>query len=236
MPKDSAQLNCRTCSQRFAATRRPDGGWHIAFDKEPPSSTCRSHRGSARCRWEVVKYRRKLWEQVARVFDGRPAAFLTMVPPRRLVAYDQVADINLENEKRAMRRMLRKVLPKATVLVGVFDISLADDTTGDGRLRYWVPHFYVVVAGMAAPALKKACHKLYKATEEVQEPHQVKDSPTPKNALYYSLKHIDDVDADAIFKRVKGSGNRGSRPRRLKAEERKLLEGFVRENPLGTYI
>ena len=112
MPKDSAQLKCRTCHQSFAATRTPDDGWHIAFDKEPPSATCRSHIGSALCRWEVQEQRRKLWEQVAHAFDGRPAAFLTMVPPHRLVAYDRVAEINLENEKRAMRRMLRQALPK----------------------------------------------------------------------------------------------------------------------------
>ena len=86
MPKDSTQLKCRTCSQRFAASRMLDGGWHIAFDKEPPSATCRSHIGSALCRWEVQKLRQKLWEQVAPFFDGRPAVFLTMVPPRRLVA------------------------------------------------------------------------------------------------------------------------------------------------------
>ena len=112
MPKDSAQLKCRTCHQSFAATRMLDGGWHIAFDKKPPSTTCRSHIGSALCRWEVQEQRRKLWEQVARAFDGRPAAFLTMVPLRRLVAYDQVAEIKLENEKRVMRRMLRQALPK----------------------------------------------------------------------------------------------------------------------------
>ena len=99
MPKNSTQLKCRTCSQRFAATRKPDGGWHIAFDKKPPSTTCRSHIGSALCRWEVHEQRRKLWEQVAHAFDGRPAAFLTMVPPHRLVAYDRVAEIDLENEK-----------------------------------------------------------------------------------------------------------------------------------------
>ena len=136
MPRNSAQLKCRTCRQSFATTRRPDGGWHIAFDKKPPSATCRSHIGSALCRWEVQKQRRELWEKAAPFFDGRPAAFLTMVPPRRLVAYDQVADNNLENEKRAMRRVLRKIRPKATVLVGIFDISLAlaDEQTGDQRI------------------------------------------------------------------------------------------------------
>ena len=89
---------------------------------------------------------------------------------------------------------------------------------------------------MTAAALKKACSKLYKATKEVQKPHQVTKSPTSKNALYYSLKHIDDVRADAIFKRAKGSGNRDSRQRWLKAGERKMLEDFVRKNPLDTYI
>ena len=84
----------------------------LAFDKKPPSATCRSHRGSTLCRREVHKQRRKLWEQVAHAIDGRPAAFLTMVPLRRLVAYDQVAEIKLENEKRVMRRMLRQALPK----------------------------------------------------------------------------------------------------------------------------
>ena len=133
MPKASAQLKCRTCGKSFAASKMPDGGWRIAFDKRPPSATCRSHRGSALCRWEVHKQRRKLWEQVARAFNGRPVAFLRMTPPHRLVAYDLVADINLENEKRAMRRMLRKTLPKVTVVVTIFDISLADDTTDEDQ-------------------------------------------------------------------------------------------------------
>ena len=92
MSKDFAQLRCRTCRQSFAATRMLDAGWHIAFDKKPPSTTCRSHIGSALCRWEVQKLRRKLWEQVARAFDGRPAASLTMVPPHRLVGYDQMSE------------------------------------------------------------------------------------------------------------------------------------------------
>ena len=174
MPRNPLKLKCRTCGQSFAATKKPDGAWRIAFDKKPPSTTCKSHRGSALCRWEVHKQRRKLWKKVAHAFEGRPAAFLTLVPPHRLVAFDQIGSINLENEKRAMRRVLRNALPKATVLVSIFDISLADDTTGGDRSRYWVPHFHVVVAGMAAPALKKACCKLYKATEEVEEPHQVK--------------------------------------------------------------
>src|SRR5215210_4892348 len=117
MPKNSAQLKCRTCSQSFAARKMLDGGWRIAFDKKPPSTTCRSHRGSALCRWEVNKQRRELWKKVAPFFHGRQAAYLTLVPPRRLVGFDQVAEINLENEKRAMRRMLRNVLPKATVVV-----------------------------------------------------------------------------------------------------------------------
>ena len=160
-----------------------DGRWHTAFNKKPPSITCRSHIGSGLCRWEVQKQRRKLWKELAPFFDGQPAAFLTMVPPHRLVAYDRVADINLENEKRAMRRVLRNALPEGTVLVSTFDISLIDDTTGEDRLRYWVPHFHVLVAGMNASNLRKACRKLYKATEEVREPHQVTNSPTPKNAL-----------------------------------------------------
>ncbi len=236
MPKKPLKLKCRTCRQSFAATRSPDGGWHIDFDKKPPSTTCRSHIGSGLCRWEVQKQRRALWEQVAHASDERPAAFLTMVPPHRLVAYDRVADINLENEKRAMRRMLRKTLPKDTVVVSIFDISLVDNTTGEDRLRYWVSHFHAVVVGMTAQALKKACRKLYKATGEVPEPHQVTNSPTPKNALYYSLKHIDDVKAKSIFRIATGSGNRDFRPRWLKSEERKLLEEFVRKNPLDTYI
>ncbi len=125
MPTKPLQLKCRTCGQRFAASKMLDGGWHIAFGKKPPSVTCRSHIGSALCRWEVQKQRRRLWEKVAPFFEGRTAAFLTMVPPHRLVAFHQVADINLENEKRAMRRVLRKTLPKATMLVSIININQA---------------------------------------------------------------------------------------------------------------
>ena len=112
MLKNSAQLKCRTYGQRCAASRMPDGGWHLAFDKKPVSTTCRSLIGSALGRWEVYKQRRKLWDQAARAFDGRPAAFLTMVLPRRLVAYHQMAEINWESEKRAVRRAMRQALPK----------------------------------------------------------------------------------------------------------------------------
>ncbi len=70
-------------------------------------------------------------EEGGACLHGQPAAFLTMVPPQRLVAYDQVADINLENEKRAMRRVLRNTLSKATVLVGILDISLAARQSGN---------------------------------------------------------------------------------------------------------
>ncbi len=56
-----------------------------------------------------------------------------------------------------------------------------------------MPHFHVVVAGMDAGELKKTCRKLYVATMEVEEPVHIKDAPTPKNALFYSLKHIDDL-------------------------------------------
>src|SRR4028118_307223 len=122
------KLKCRTCRQSFATTRMLDGRWHTAFNKKPPSITCRSHIGSGLCRWEVQKQRRKLWKELAPFFDGQPAAFLTMVPPHRLVAFHWVADINLENEKRAMRRVLRNALPEGTVLVSTFDIGLIDDT------------------------------------------------------------------------------------------------------------
>lgn len=236
MPTKPLQLPCRTCSEKFATSKMPDGGWRIAIDQMPPSATCEAHPGSALCRREVHKQRRELWEMVAPAFDGRPAAFLTMVPPRRLVAYDQVAAINLENEKRAVRRVLRNALPKGTVLVGMFDISLTDDQTGDTRVRYWVPHFHALVAGITAPDLKKTCRQLYKATKEVRRPIHIREATTPRGALDYSLKHIDDVYADTSFRQVVGSGIRGSRRRRLKAEEWKLLEGFTQQNPLGTYV
>src|SRR3954468_12149881 len=114
MSKDPSLLKCRTCSQSFARSKKPCGGWRIAFNKKPPSAICKSHRGSGLCRWEVHKFRWHLWKKIAPFFQGTPAAFLTLVPPRRLIAFDQLASINLENEKRAMRRMLRNALPKGT--------------------------------------------------------------------------------------------------------------------------
>lgn len=47
----------------------------MACSENPPATTCEAHIGSALCRWEVQKQRRDLWEKVAPVFDGRPAAF-----------------------------------------------------------------------------------------------------------------------------------------------------------------
>jgi hypothetical protein len=61
----------------------------------------------------VNKQRRELWEKVAPFFDGKPTAYLTLVPPQRLVGFDQLASFNSENEKRAMRRALQNALLKA---------------------------------------------------------------------------------------------------------------------------
>jgi hypothetical protein len=84
----------------------------------------------------VHKQRRQLWRKIVLIFWRKPAAFLTLVPLGRLVAFDQLASVNLENEKRAMRRVLLKALPKCMVLVSIFAISATDDTAGDDRLRY----------------------------------------------------------------------------------------------------
>ncbi len=236
MSENPSPLKCRTCGQSFTRSQKPCGGWRIAFDKRPPSTICKVHIGSALCRWEVIKQRRQLWRKIAPFFQGKPAAFLTLVPPKRLVAFDKLIKLNLENEKRAMRRWLRNKLRKGTVLVSIFDISLVDDQTGDQWVRYWVPHFHVLVAGMAAAELRKDCRQLYRATKEVRRPVHIRDAPTPKNALSYSLKHIDDIYGDSIFRRVTGSGKRGHRKQRLKREERETLRKFMIQNPFRFYL
>ncbi len=236
MSENPSPLKCRTCGQSFTRSQKPGGGWRIAFDKKPPSTICKAHIGSALCRWEVHKQRRQLRRKIAPFFQGKPASFLTLVPPQRLVAYDQLTKLNLENEKRAMRRVLRKALPKDTVLVSVFDISLADDATSGASVRHWVPHFHVLVAGVTAAELRKACRHLYRGTKKVRRPIHVRDAPTPKNGLNYALKHIDDVNGDTIFSQATGSGNRSSRRRWLKKEERALLKEFVSRNSLSTYL
>ena len=87
------------------------------------------------------EFRQQLWTKVARSFYGKPATYLTLVPPRRLAAFDQLANINMEAEKRAMLRALRKTLPKGTAPASIFGISLADGHTVKQQARYWVPYF-----------------------------------------------------------------------------------------------
>jgi hypothetical protein len=233
---DLSQLKCRACKLSFAASKMALGGWHVATGKKPPSCTCSTHSGTALCRWEVRKFRQQLWNKMEPAFHDRPVVFLTMVPPRRLVAFDQLGIINLENEKRAMRRVLRNALPKGTLLVSIFDISLTDDQSGDHRVRYWVPHFHVLIAGKTAAEIKKVCRSLYTATAEVPRPIHIRDAPTPKNALNYSMKHIDDVYADTIFRKSTGSGDRASRRRWLQREERTYLSEFVQRNSFSTFV
>src|SRR4051794_6059815 len=67
-------LRSKLCQEQ----KEPFEGWHNAFIRKPPSPICKAHRGSALCRWEMHKQRRKLWRKIAPSFQGRPAAFLTL--------------------------------------------------------------------------------------------------------------------------------------------------------------
>ncbi len=87
-----------------------------AFAKRPSSGTCKAYAGSTLCRWEVHQFRQQLWTKVARFFRARSGAYSTLVLPRRLVAHHQLASLHLNNEKWAMQRLLRKVLPNGTAL------------------------------------------------------------------------------------------------------------------------
>jgi hypothetical protein len=236
MKKNHATLRCRTCGQSFRATRTPDGGWYTAFEKKPPSKTCRSHRGSPLCRWEVHKYRHRLWKNVKAFFDGLPAAFQTLVPPRRRVAFEALPQISIANEARSLRRLLNRRLPAGTILIGVFDISLIHDQAGGRRERHWVPHFHIVVVGMAAAEVKKRCRRLLTTTELVPYPSHTKDAPSPRGALAYAVKHVGDIRARAIFDGRAGGRDKGKRWRQLKADERAMVERWAQQQTLDDYL
>ncbi len=145
MSKNSVKLRCRACRQSFCARKEADGGWRTQFPSEPPSWHCAAHVNSALCRWEVNKLRTQLWEKMAPHFEGKSAAFLTVVLPHRTVPYDKLGKLRLRDEKRAIQRMLDKVLPKDIGAVAIFDIDLDDDQTGGWRDRVWMPHYHVLV-------------------------------------------------------------------------------------------
>ena len=140
---------------------RPDGRSRTKFAGSPPSADCKEHTDSGLCPWEVNKVHPNLCARVAPVFKNAPAAFLTAVPPHRIVPFDKFGELTLGDEKRAIQRVLAEVLPEGTAAIAVFDISLDDDQTGEQRDRVWVPHFHVLVAGITAAKLVNACKGLY---------------------------------------------------------------------------
>src|SRR5690349_19168175 len=95
------KLKCRTCKRSFCAVKRADGSYRIKFLDNPPAADCSKHIGSGLCQWEVNKRRQQLWNKVAPTFEGKPAAFLTAVPPHRIVPFDKLSKLKLEDEKRA---------------------------------------------------------------------------------------------------------------------------------------
>src|SRR5690349_992453 len=120
MSKEVKKLRCRACKENFCAVKQADGSWYTESLNEPPSPSCREHIGSNLCRWEVDKFREQMWNTVAPAFEGKPAAYLTIVPSDRTVPFDKLGSIELQNEKRAMLRKLNKVLPKGVAVVAVF--------------------------------------------------------------------------------------------------------------------
>jgi len=236
MRKDETLLRCRTCGQRFRATRTEDRGWLTEFPRKPPSPAWRSHRGSPLCRWEVHRLRRRLWRNIRPFFEDEPAAYVTLVPPGRTVAFDALPRVSIADEARSLRRLLDQRLPKGTVAVGVFDVGMADDQTNGRRERYWVPHFHVLVAGVTVAEAEELLDGLYAATEEVEWPVHVRDAPTPRGALTYSLKHVGDVRARAIYVRKGNAAGEGKRKRQLKADERVVLERWARRQRLDGYL
>ena len=204
----SKKLICRACKRSFCAVRRADGSWRTRFPGNLPPADCSEHIDSGLCRWEVIRRRQQLWNKIAPAFKGKPAAFLTAVPPHRIVPFDKLSELKLEDEKRAIQRVLAKVLPEGTAAIAVFDISLDDDQTGEQRDRVWVPHFHILVAGITAAELRKICKGLYKRTEKVKRPVLIVDAPTPMNAIAHSPEHVDDVGADTAIRKTVGPGKK----------------------------
>jgi hypothetical protein len=193
-------------------------------------------------RWEVHRFRHRLWRNIRPLFEGRPVAYVTLVPPRRIVPFGALPQVREANEARSLRRLLDKRLPEGTVAVGIFDVGLVDDQRGGKRKRYWLPHFHVLLAGMDAADARKLLDGLYAGTEEVLRPSHIEDAPSPRNALAYSLKHVGDVKARAIFDDRRNAGGEGKRkrrpgkPRQLRAEERTTVERWARQQRLDDYL
>ena len=236
MSKEVKKLRCRACKQNFCTVKQADGSWYTEFLDDPPSPDCREHIGSNLCRWEVDRFREQMWNTVRSAFEGKPVAYLTIVPPRRTVPFIKLGALKLGDEKRAMLRKLNEVLPEGAAVVAVFDISLDDDLTKNWQDRVWMPHFHILVAGSTAAELRKACKGLYKRTKKVKRPVHVRDAPSPKNALFYSLKHADDVYSKVAYKKVVGSGKTGSRQRKLRGGERTTIKDFSERVRLRDFV
>jgi hypothetical protein len=236
MKQREVTLRCDACGKKFNANKMPDGGWRTIFPRQPPSSTCRSHRHSPLCRWEVHKARLKLWRQVAVFVEGRPVTFVTLVPPHRTVAFDQVAEVSVANELRAVTRPLAARIPPNVIVIGYFDISLRDDQSGDERERFWVPHFHLLVIGLSPGDTRHILSDVYQGNEAVLRPIRVQKAPSPRAALSYSIKHVNDIDAGVLLPRQPGCGLRGPIRRGLKADEKAAITRFALSRKLGDML
>jgi hypothetical protein len=146
MSNDHVTRRCRACRMNFSVAKTARGGWRTKFESTPPSPTCKSHRNSPLCRWAVRRARARLWKQVKHRCVGVPAAFVTLVPPRRVVAFHQLSTLKIEDFLRSARRALRDRFPPGTIIIGWFDIALRDDTRGEARQRWWMPHVHLLIA------------------------------------------------------------------------------------------
>jgi hypothetical protein len=169
-------------------------------------------------------------------FEGRPVAYVTPVPPRRIVPLDALPQMRVADEARSLRRLLDKRLPEGPVAAGIFDVRLVDDQKGGKRKRYRPPHFHVLVAGITMTEARKLCDGLYAATEKVACPVHVRDAPSPRGALAYSLKHVGDVKVRTIYDKRGDAAGQGKRKRRLNPAERVMLERRAQQQTLDEYL
>ncbi len=235
MPKDRAILRCRSCGGSFPARRTKSGGWRTEFGGGPPSPVCRAHARSPLCRWAVHRRRRWLWRQAAAWFQGGPAAYVTLVPPRRAVPFGELHRVRVADELRSARRVLDR-LPAGLVAVGWLDLGLREASTESGRRRFWVPHVHLAVAGLDKRQAKRLLGRPYRATRLVRKPHDVREAPTPRNALAYALKHADDIRADVVLREPAGRRRHFLKERWLKAEERAELRAFMAGHGIGDLL
>lgn len=233
---DRAVLQCRECGGSFCAKKTRSGGWRTEFESKPPSPICRSHRRSLLCRWEVHKYRRRLWRQAAPRFRGGAAAYVTLVPPRRVLPFGTLAGVRVADELRAVRRVLAR-LPAGVVGIGWFDLGLREVAEDGGeRRRFWMPHIHLVVAGLDKRRAKRLLGRPYRSTSLVRKPRDVRDAPTPRHALAYALKHTDDVMAVVVLRDPANPRRRFRKERWLKAEERAELRSFAARHRIGDLL